>query len=253
MDYAKQGRRVEGLPVLDVHAHVHPMQNIDCLPLEDQVAEMDRVGIGAAVISSILALSGRFTEGNDEVADATRRYPGRFFGYCHVSANYPELMIPELQRCFENKGFRGIKVYQVGTPYDDARFDPVWDFAAAHKAPVLAHTWAGNLTGFDKAAERFPGAVFMAAHAGSGFAYEAYLQAAKRAPNFYRDITYSREHTNMIEHMVKQIGADRIVWGSDAPTFSMSAQLSKVLFARIADADKRKILYDTAARLFGMA
>ena len=56
----------------------------------------------------------------------------------------------------------------------------------------------------------------------------------------------------MIELFVKEIGADRIVWGSDAPCFSMSHQIGKMLFARIADTDKRKIIYDNAAALFAL-
>jgi predicted TIM-barrel fold metal-dependent hydrolase len=128
----------------------------------------------------------------------------------------------------------------------------VWSFARERRLPVLAHTWGGNLTGLDKVAARFPDVAFLMAHSGSGFAYDAYLKAAASSPNLYLDLTYSREHTNMIEHMVRTAGARRVVWGSDAPTFSLSQQIGKVLFARIPDEEKRLILYDNAARLFGL-
>lgn len=258
IDYARTGRRLDGVPVFDCHAHIDRMANQDPPSLEEQVAEMERVGIDVQAVSSILAINGEFQLGNDNVAKAIARYPKRIIGYCHVSANYPELMVPELERCFQLReldgtyGFRGIKVYQVGRPYDDPLFDAVWEFAKSHEAPVLAHTWGGSLTGLDAAAERHPEVNFLAGHAGSAFAYEPYLEAAERCPNFFLDLTYSREHTNMIEYFVGRIGADRLVWGTDAPTFSISHQVSKILFARISDQDKRKILYDTAARLFGV-
>lgn len=252
IQYGRTGRRLEDVPVFDAHAHVGRVGNLEAPGVEEQVAEMDRLGIDMAALSSSLALRAEFQRGNDEVAEAIRRYPERFVGYCHVSGGYPDLMIPELERCFAMEGFRGVKVYQVGCPYDSPLFDPVWEFAREHNAPVLAHTWGGDLTGLDKAAERSPGVRFLAAHAGSAFAYEPYIQAADRCPNFYPDLTYSREHTNMIEHFVERLGAERIVWGTDVPTFSMSHQLSKVLFARISDADKRKILHENAARIFGL-
>ena len=252
LDYARRGLRLEGIAVFDAHAHVGRLAAIESPPLHEQVEEMDRLGIRLAAVSAALAIAGDLRRGNDAVADALRRYPGRFIGYCHVSANYPELMRPELERCFALGGFRGIKVYQVGPPYDSPLFEPAWQFARERRAPVLAHTWGGDLTGLDAAAEKNPDVSFLMGHSGSGFAYEPYIKAARRAPNLYLDLTYSREHTNMIEHFVEQVGADRIVWGTDAPIFSMAHQLSKVLFARIPDADKRKVLYETAARLFGL-
>ncbi len=252
IEHGRGGRCLDDVPIFDVHAHIGDFPYAESPSLELQVKEMDRIGIDCTAISSSEALFGDISGGNDGVAEAIRRYPGRFIGYCHVSAQFPELMLSELERCFANPGFGGIKVYQVGTDFDDPLFDPVWDFARERKLPVLAHTWGGELTGLDRAAEKCPEVAFMAAPAGSGFAYQPYIEAAKRVSNLYLDLTYSREHTNMIELFVKEIGADRIVWGSDAPCFSMSHQIGKMLFARIADTDKRKIIYDNAAALFAL-
>ena len=252
IDYAKQGLKLD-IPVFDCHAHVGRMAHVESVPLEEQVMGMDRLGIEVTAVSSLRAIGGDIQRGNDEVAEAMRRFPGRFIGYCHVSACYPDLMETELERCFAVPGFRGVKVYQVGPSYTDPLFLPAWEFARRWKAPVLAHTWGGNLTGFDVVAEKYPEVAFLMGHSGSAFAYEPYLKAAKKCPNLYLDLTYSREHTNMIEHFVEEIGPDRIVWGPDAPLFSQAQQLSKVLYARISDQAKRKILFDTAARLFRLS
>lgn len=251
IEYGKQGLRLD-IPVFDCHAHVGRMAHMETGPVEEYVAGMDRVGIDVTAISSLRAIHGDIRRGNDEVAEAIREFPDRFIGYCHVSACYPDLIESELERCFAIQGFRGIKVYQVGPSYSDPRFQPAWEFARRRKAPVLAHTWGGNLTGFDVVAEKNPEVAFLMAHSGSGFVYEPYVKAAKRCPNLYLDLTYSREHPNMIEHFVDEVGPDRIVWGTDAPLFSQAQQVSKVLFARIPDEAKRKILFDTAARLFGL-
>jgi len=251
LEYARAGARLD-ISVFDVHAHIGDLIGEDPPSLKEQVAQMDRLGINAVAVSSVHALVGDISRGNDDVAEAMRQFPGRIVGYCHVSANYPEFMLPELERCFRNDGFRGIKLYQVGPEYDDPAFDPVWSFAEERGLPVLAHTWGGSLTGFDRAAAKHPAVPCLAGHAGSGFVYQPYIDAAKRIPNLYLDLTYSREHTNMIEHFVAELGAERIVWGSDAPLFSMSQQLSKVLFARISDDDKRKILYENIAGWFGL-
>lgn len=252
LENGRRGVRVDSIPVYDIHCHVKSMQGYYALPLEAQVAEMDRLGIDITMISSTTAIEALFTVGNDEVAACVRQFPGRFYGYCHISAVYPDLLVPELERCFAMDGvFKGIKLYQVGPNYDDPRYDYVWSFARERKLPVLAHTWGDFLTGFDRAAEKHPEVAFLAAHSGSSFAYKTYIDAAKKHPNFYLDLTYSREHFNMIERFVEVVGADQIVWGTDAPLFSMAHQLGKVLFARIPEEAKKKILGTNAARLFG--
>jgi predicted TIM-barrel fold metal-dependent hydrolase len=250
VEYARSGRRVDAFPIFDAHAHVYSAADPSAPSIAERLVRMDRLGIVRCAVSSSVAIGAEFEEGNDDVAEVVRVHPDRFIGYCHVSANYADGALAELKRCFGTGLFKGIKVYQTGTAFDDPRFDAVWEFAVAHRTPVLAHTWGGALTGFDTAAAKHPEIAFLAGHAGSGFAYQAYIDAAKRVPNLYLDLTYSREHTNMIETMVRAVGADRVVWGTDEPLFSMEHQLGKVLFADIPDEDKRKILSTNAARLF---
>ena len=46
----------------------------------------------------------------------------------------------------------------------------------------------------------------------------------------------------MIEQFVREVGADRILFGSDMPFVNANAQIGKILYAKIPDEDKRKIL-----------
>ena len=254
VQYGLKGKKLDHIPVFNAHAHLGTWTQFEPFTVDHHLELMDRLGIDIAAVSSTLALEGDIMDGNDQIAEMVESYPERFIGYAHVSANYPDLMVSELERCFANPAFRGIKVYQSGIDYDDPAYDPVWDFARLRSAPVLAHIWGDSLTGLDKAAQKHPHVNFLLAHAGSEFKYQAAIDAAAgaHAENLYLDLTYSCEHTNMIEHFVETLGVERIVWGTDSPLFSMPQQLSKVLFARISDADKKKILYDNAAALFGL-
>ena len=226
LQYAREGRTLDFLPVIDCHAHVGRWARNVPVTLEERIATMDRVGVDVAVISSSRALSGDIVAGNSQVCEAITRFPQRFRGYVHASANYPELILPELERCLDLPGFVGIKLYLTGIPFDDARFDPVWAFANERGVPIITHTWAGNLNQFDRVAERYPTVPFIVAHTGSELSYPVYIDAARRVPNLYLDLTYSRHHPGMIEHLVEEVGASRIVWGSDEPLLAMAHQLS---------------------------
>ena len=250
-DYARQGRTLD-IPVFDAHSHAGKWALFDSVEVTETLAEMDRIGIRIMAVSSLPGIAGDIQHGNDQVADLLARYPDRFLGYAHVHAADPASVVPELERCFARPGFKGIKVYQLGVPYDDPRFQPVWEFARAHRAPVLAHTWAGNFTGFDRVAQAYADVPFLAAHTGSDLVYQPYVDAARRLRNFYLDLTGSKDHANLLPYLVREVGADQIVWGTDQPLFSMAQQVCRVLLARIDDDDKRKILYGTAARLFGL-
>lgn len=252
IEYGKQGLKLD-FPVIDIHAHIGNSGLIPVIPITAQIQEMTRIGIKSAIVSHMDGISGDIHNGNISVYESAKRFQGKLYCYCHVSANYPENLEEELENCFKHKLFVGIKVYQTGINFNDPDYEPVWQFAKKNSIPILAHTWGGNLTGFDKVAKKFRSVPFIAGHAGSVFTYKEYVKVAEEIKNLYLDLTYSREYTNMIEYFVKEIGAERIVWGSDTPVFSMSHQLGKVLFARISDNDKFKILYTNAASLFGIS
>ncbi len=251
IEYARLGLPLTDVPVFDMHAHIDGGKNLHPCQPSEQVRIMDRLGINITAVSSCIGLMGGDPEcGNDSVAALCAQYPERFVGYCHVSGNYPELVEPELRRCFANPCFKGIKLYQHGVDFTDPAFAPVWTVATELGVPIMTHTWGGSFTGFDKMAAKHPKANFIFAHSGSGFAYEPYIAAAMASPNVYLDLTYSREHPGMIEEFVARVGHERIVWGTDFNCFSMAHQLGKVLYAKIDDTAKRAILYDNAARLF---
>ncbi len=235
---------------IDAHSHVGSWTHFTPISLDERIGVMNHLGIAVALISSMRAVAGDIVAGNNEVLEAMRRYPGRLLGYVHVSANYPELIETELARCCADPGVCGIKVYQNGIPYSDPSFTPAWEYASAHALPVLAHTWAGNLTGLDAVAAAHPSVPFLVGHAGSALSYTACIGAAKRVPNLYLDLTYSRDHPGMIELFVAQLGAERIIWGSDEPVFAMTHQMAKVLSARISAEEKETILARTAMKLF---
>lgn len=236
--------------LIDAHAHWGRWQNYDTLSAQDCLAEMDRLGVEVMACSSLLALAGEVRRGNDELAELLRQHPGRFVGYVHVGAAYPEQMAGELERCLAMPGFVGIKIYQQGINYDDVAFESVFELAAARQLPVLAHNWGARLMGLEKMAEKFPSVPVLLAHSGSDMAYKAYAKLARQMPNLYLDLTLSRGYAGGVEYFVEQIGAERVVWGSDEPLFSMANQMGKVLFARISSSQKRMILRDNAARLF---
>ena len=62
----------------------------------------------------------------------------------------------------------------------------------------------------------------------------------------------SRAPYRIVEHFVSEVGAERVLFGTDAPWMSIQQQLGRVLFADIPDAAKRQILVGNAQQLLGL-
>jgi len=212
---------------------------------------MDRIGIERTVISGLMFATGiRVETMNDWVADAIRAHPDRILGYCYLNPNFPEAMADEIERCFDQPGFAGFKLHVSwnGVAYDA----PVYAYAAARRLPILAHTWGDDsVRALARMARHYPAIPFLAGHSGAGDV-TINLEEAHRTPNLFLELTYSGGTPWLVQRLVAEVGADRIVWGSDTILFAASHQVGKVVFADIPEAAQRAILAGNARRLFGL-
>ena len=163
-------------------------------------------------------------------------------------------MADEIERCFEQPGFAGFKIHVSwnGYPYDGPRYLPLYEFAEARRLPILAHTWGDeSVRALARSARAHPGVPFLAGHSGAGDV-EITLEEARRTPNLFLELTYSGGTPWLVERLVREVGAERVVWGSDTILFAASHQIGKVVFADISEAEQALVLGGNARRLFGL-
>ena len=78
-----------------------------------------------------------------------------------------------------------------------------------------------------------------------------YALARCRSGNMFVDTSSSASiGAGLIEWAVGELGAERILFGSDSPLYHIACQKARIVYADIEDAAKQAILYDNAARLF---
>ena len=221
------------------------------------IATMDACGMRMALCSHHLALSPDEREGNRLAFEAVERFPGRLRAYIVVNPNRERKAVEEeLRRWLEARPC-GIKlhpsVHEVNVL--DERLKPVFEFAEGHGLPVLSHVWEGCAYGspqhFQQLGERWPRVRFVLGHSGGSLkGILASIEVAKRLRNVYLDLTGSQLFYGVLERMVEEVGASRILFGTDLPFIDPRFQLGRVLFARVADRRKRRILGENALRLF---
>lgn len=196
---------------------------------------------------------------NDWVLAAGHYRPDRIIGFAYASPAHPEASVAELDRCIRNGPMRGIKMW-VCRHCDDPGSDPICDAAGRFGVPIIQHTWikiTGNMPTESRPehmvslARRHPGAQFIMAHSGGD--WERGLQLIRHVPNIAADICGGNPERGQTELAVKLLGAERVVWGSDASGRSFASQLAKALGADISDEDRALVLGGNIVRMMGMA
>ena len=106
--------------------------------------------------------------GNDRVADAVAAYPERLVGFLVINPHYPDRIENELSRCIDASDMKGIKLHPAAHKYptDGPNYQPVWEFANAHRMPILIH---GDTAAMGGLAARYPDTAFLNAHSGFGY------------------------------------------------------------------------------------
>ena len=211
---------------------------------EDLVREMDRFGIQACCVFSLEGVFGDETYGNDEVATVVRKYPDRFIGFTLLNPNHGErIMREEMERGLK-MGMRGIKLISSyhGYPVEGPLIDVACEFAHKHGQFILNHHW-GSAGQILRLCQTYPNACFFTGHSAAG-----YGEVTKQVDNLFI-CTCPFLSWEQTEQFVKIYGADRILFGSDLTDLPIAWGLAPIFYAKISEADKRKILGESLKAL----
>lgn len=154
----------------------------------------------------------------------------------------------------------GIKIHPEEHGYaiaDHGR--ELFALADACRAVVLTHSGEVNSLPADflPFADAFPRVRLILGHLGCGHDGDLthQVRAIARAAhgNLYVDTSSASSIiSGLLEWAVDQVGADRILFGTDSPLYSAATQRARVDQAEIPLADKRRILHDNAAKLLDL-
>ena len=139
--------------------------------------------------------------------------------------------------------------------------DELFSFFEEVGAPVMTHSGCPNSLpdAFVPFANRYPKAQVLLAHLGNGAGDNGRLdlqvravQAAKHQ-NLWVDSSSGRSILpGLIEWAVNEIGAERLLFGSDTPLYHVALQRARIETAEISDESKRLILRDNALNFFNL-
>jgi predicted TIM-barrel fold metal-dependent hydrolase len=247
--------------IWDLHCH---LSGVPGRTPDERMARLvryaDRMGVARLCVYMGMSFSydpspEDFRRQNDEVLQALSHWHDRAFGFVYVNPRHVEASLAEIDRCVRDGPMVGIKLWVARRP-DAPELDPIVKRATDLKAVVFQHTWikvTGNLPGESTPMElatlaaRHPGAALICGHTGGD--WEQGVRAVRAHRNVSADLAGGDPVAGITEMAVRELGAERVIYGSDVPGRSFASQLAKVLGADVPDEAKELILAGNLKRL----
>ena len=251
-----------GKPLIwDVHFH---LSGVSGETPEERMTQLikyaDRLGVQRFILSLGIPFvedpsPEQLREANGQVLKALRPWPDRAFGFVYLNPNHLDPSVSEFDRCVRDGPMVGVKLW-VAKRCNAGELDPIVERAAKMQAPILQHTWLkvggngpGESTPFDfvELSKRHPTASLICGHTGGD--WERGIRIVRSTPNISIELAGSDPTSGFVEMAVRELGAERVIYGSDAGGRSFASQLAKVMGAEIPEPARRLILGENLRRL----
>jgi predicted TIM-barrel fold metal-dependent hydrolase len=219
-----------GVDIIDAHTHLsrrtgewtdHNPEDIDS-HAKRSIRSMDSMGIRTMIIAEISIYDPDLTIGKTYLEKHLEPYGDRFHSYfCGliVKSMEPDKLIPRLDDLFSRSFYVGFKMLNSywEIPVTDPSFVPIWEYADAHRLPILLHTWNDEFDApkmLTDIVPRYPNATFILAHSGHTLRSDA-EQLALDNPNVYLEWCGSFMETTDWRETLDRLGNRRLVYGTD--------------------------------------
>jgi predicted TIM-barrel fold metal-dependent hydrolase len=246
--------------LIDAHAHVGTSLFGLSQSVEELLAAMDAAGIEASIIAPLKPRSYHLGPENDRVAAAQAAHPDRLVALARVDPWQGEDSLHELRRALDDLHLRGLYLhpYEEHFAANDEIVHPLLGLLRERELPLLL---AGGYPGFSHPsqigdlARQFPDVTIIATHGGqiniSGLLLADAGRMLRAHPNVLME-TSGIYREDFIEDTVGEIGAERVLFGSNAPYMDQEFESLRIRLAHLNSETKAALGHANARRIFGL-
>ncbi len=258
--------------IIDAHAHIFPDKIAERAvggigefygmkvdfdgTLWTLLREGGEAGVDRYIVQSVATVPEQVTAINNFIAGCVERYPEKLIGFGALHPDFADIA-GETERII-SLGLKGIKLHSDFQRFniDDERAFPIYE-AAEGRLPILFHI-GDNRYDFSsperllKVVKRFPRLTVIGAHFAGWSMWDRGAELFEHS-GIYADCSSSL-YAMTPEHaaeLIKRIGADRVMWGTDYPMWSAKDELERFAKVPLTDEERGLILSGNALRLIG--
>jgi uncharacterized protein len=261
--------------IIDCHTHVNNYHNEDVASLPQCIADLQQQMRRNRVDVALVLTSYKVTPGRPSATDVVQATKDLTNVYVVAGLSYATFTVDSLNPLREHLrdgSIRGLKVYPGYEPFypSDEKLRPAYELAAEFNVPVMIHSgdtftprgkvkYAHPLH-VDEVAVDYPDVNFIICHIGSPW-FKDCMEVVYKNKNVYTDISglvlgdFSDRfeefmHKQIQEMLLYGVEPDKVLYGTDWPIAEMDSYIEFMEELKMPEKDRRKIMYENAAKLF---
>ncbi len=254
------------MKIIDFHIHpfmssedylsVYP-ETFDSPDLNMLINDMNGACINyfcGTVISQKTNDYSKITIDNNKAYEVREKLGERYIPGIHVHPDFIEASISEIERA-DSLGIKLIgelvPYYHGWKDYSCQGFCDILNCVSKFNMTVSLHTM--NLLEMQTMANNHRDIRFVFAHPGEGERLSEHIAVMKKCDNVYLDLSGTGLHRfGMLKKLCREVGAERIIFGTDYPLMNPKMYVNAVLGEHISDKEKEQILWQNAAELLNI-
>lgn len=211
-------------------------------------------GVDRSIVMPAVAIRPRNKELAEDLA-ANPTWTKMFVGCAWINPQLGDEAVKELETSVKEWGFRGLKLMPTHHAFRSISKVPYPLMRKAEELGIAVTIHSGTFFAHPLEiavlAEAFPRVPVIMDHMGYRYYVGEAIAAAVRTPNIYLATT-SVSEPHWIRQAVQEIGAERVLFGSNAPHTWPVTQLMVIRQAELKPEEEGKVLGENAARVFGL-
>ncbi len=261
--------------VIDSHCHIYPEKiaerasmstsNFYGIPsgangtvatlLQDGLA----TGIDHFIVQSVATTPKQVKSINEFIAQSVEEGNGLFTGLGTLHPDSDDLAADV--RHLQELGLKGVKLHPDIQQFkiDDHRCLKIYELCERDGLPILMHTGdnrydMSNPNRLLPILQIYSSLTIIGAHLGGYSLWEEASDRLAGTPNLYVDCSSSLPFLTpeRAKNIIYQYGVERVLFGTDYPLFLPSQTVPLFMALGLSEEENRKILYDNAAKLYGI-
>jgi len=247
--------------IIDFHTHPYHRACDDICIYSDIIGSSEETFLDDMTKAGISRFAGSVIskgfEGADAMIQANRsayklasRFGKKYIPGIQIDPRFPDESLKEIELAREC-GVRLIGElvpYMYGWSYAEPAFSDILDTFGDGEFTVSLHTT--DLAVMEEIAKAHPGISFVFAHPGEKDRLMQHIEIMKRCENVYLDLSGTGLFRfGMLAKLVREVGSERILFGSDYPICDPYMNIAGVLGEHITDEDRENIFAGNAIRL----
>lgn len=259
--------------VIDAHCHIYPEKIVERAvegtsnfynqpfaakgTVNDLFFESKKAGIDKCIVQSVATTPKQVKSINEFICESVKNSNGKLIGLGTLHPDSTDIA-SDIEHLKE-LGLQGVKLHPDIQKFkiDDYRCLKIYEMCEKENIPILMHT-GDNRYDFSNpnrllpVLEIYTGLTVIGAHFGGWSIWDEAAHKLSGINNFYVDCSSSLPYISIgkAREIIELYGADKVLFGTDYPMWSPTAELESFFKLGLTEADNKKILSENAKKLF---